>query len=174
MSLPIENPCPELPHTPPAHLTVTFPVLDRAPDMAKVLAAAWNQCEACMSRHRAIAAQDSSLGQQALSIWLMYMAVVIHQKGEMPGATAEALVGVALPDPSDVVSAQTLHVLKSIPVDAAVAPDGALAARWDPYDVAEAIEGLAPQHREEVWADTITFLTGALKGAGRASAEEGE
>jgi hypothetical protein len=172
VNLPEKNPCPRAPHTPPSYLLDTFPILEKAPDLAKVLAASWNLCAPCRERHCAIASQYSPLAQQALSVWLMYASIEQHAQGAMPGETAAAVAEAATPAVAEVVSEPTLRALKSLRMDAAVAPDGALAAVCDPARLAEVVDGLTPQEREQVWHDSIAFLTGVLVGEGRARAEE--
>lgn len=166
------NPCPGAPHAPPAHAAQTLPLLEGLPDLARCVGAAWHKCEACVGRHLTIASQHPLLTQQAFTLGLMFMAIVLHGRQETPGTTGEELAVAVIPGAHDVLSPQSLTVLRELRLTHAKAPDGHIAAQWDRAQLAALIADLAPQHRGQVWGDALMFLVGVLQGEGRAIAEE--
>jgi hypothetical protein len=166
------------PHPEPETLALTFPPLAQMGEMGQLrqaVAAGLDDCFGCMSRYRDLAGEEQPrLAFQALSLVLVYGAIVLSAYDRPHGANAEELMQNLAPDATGSLYAATRAVLRSLPVEATrEAPDGSKLADWDKGKLGELIMALEPGDRRKVWANALGLLIGIARGDGRARAEAG-
>lgn len=162
-------------HSPLADLRIAFPWIEQPHNMAKAVTAFGVDCTACTEQHRTLAGQHPGLVHQALWLWLSAVAVTRVGAGLPPVATAadmmDGLFKMMATGPTPIthqVAGPTQKVLNGIPLSETATPEGWLANTWQHADAEQAVDALHPEHRELVWTDLITLLSGWHQGAVRA------
>lgn len=165
-------------HEPLPSLHVAFPWIEQAPSMTKAVTAFTADCNPCVERHRDLAGRHPSLIHQALWVWLGTVAVTRVNMGLPPVTTASDMVDglyetlvPSLPRPSQGAASPTHKVLQGIPLGEVTTPEGEQANTWEHADAERAVDMLHPEHRELVWADLVTLLSGWYQGVARAHFE---
>jgi len=158
-------------HPPPPHLTATFPPVADRPNLGKVLTAAWHDCKPCMDRHRGLAVEHPELIEALFGIWLMWMAITADALERPTVETAAELADSFLPPGSPQPTDDTRAILISTTLKVTPGPLGKPVNTWGHAEVTSLIGAMFHDGRSLVWTDSLSFLTGVLRGEARAIAE---
>lgn len=158
-------------HEPPPHLTQVFPPLADRPHLGKVLTAAWHECTPCMNRQRGIAVEHPELIEGLVALWLMWMAITADAMGKPTTDTASDLLDGFLPPDAPQPTDTTRAVLISTTLKQVPGPLDRPVNTWSHAQITSLIGAMFHDGRALVWVDSLSFLTGVLRGEGRAMAE---
>jgi hypothetical protein len=160
-------------HLPPPDLPMALPPAMDSHNMTKALSASWHGCPACLAEHAVKAGASPQLTHEALTLWLMFMAITAHGNGTPPPANAEALLNSMLAIAQPRVSTPARTLLSGLTLTSVTAPDGHPAAMWDSEDALSRLEAMPQADRALAWQDALAFLTGVLRGYARLRGEGG-
>lgn len=155
--------CPGGVHELPSYALGVLEPLAEMPQLAAALGAWLARCAECCARHEREARAQPWLVEQALSLSLAYAAVGLNELNEEPGRDGEALLRQEVPRTvGEVLSAQTLGVLRQLPVGRTHAPDGHVAAVWERHRLADLLAALDARGLVQVWREATGMLVGFI------------
>lgn len=159
-------------HPYPPDLVKILPPLSSMTDLAQAIAAAHANCRYCMVRYRDLAADLGVPVAQAVTVFLMFTAVLLNVLGDEPGDTGEEMVRKVAPDTLELLSPPTLALLTRLPVETTTdTPDGSKAGIWDGNRLTNMVDELPERDRKAAWNEALGLLVGIVQGEGRARQE---